>query len=68
MKKKKKKKKKKKLYASDAIANTMQYIYDNLVNGQKLISSILEFYNDFDCADHIDLLNKMGTFGLCGVR
>ena len=52
---------------SDAIINTLQYIYDNLDKGYSVISIFLDFSKAFDCVDHEILLHKLRVYGVRGL-
>jgi len=45
----------------------MQYLYDNLDQGNTVISIFLDISKAFDCLDHDLLLEKMSVYGVDGV-
>ena len=55
----------KKKSTTEAVMDQMRYIYDNLDDGNTVVSLFLDFSKAFDCIDHKLLLHKLF---LCGVR
>ena len=45
----------------------MQYVYDNLDQGNTVISFFVDFSKAFDCVDHDLLPEKMSVCGVDGV-
>ena len=56
-----------KLSTSLVIVDNMQYVYDNLDQGNAAISFFLDFSKAFDCVDHDSLREKMNIYGVAGV-
>ena len=56
----------KNLSTSNAIFDTLRYIYNNLDSGHFVISIILDFAKAFDCVDHKILLQRMSMYGVRG--
>ena len=57
----------KKLSTSDALLDTLQYVYDKLDKGETVVSFFLDFKKAFDCVNQKLLLDKMSAYGLRGV-
>ena len=57
----------KKVSISLPILDTMQYVYDNLDQGNVVISFFLDFSKAFDCVDHNLLFEKMNVYGVDSV-
>ena len=49
---------------TDALLNTLQYVYDNLDKNNTVISLFLDFSKAFDCVDHDILLRKLESYGI----
>ena len=56
----------KNLSTSNAIFDTLRYIYNNLDSGHFVISIILDFAKAFDSVDHKILLQRMSMYGVRG--
>ena len=57
----------KNMSTTNAILNTLQYIYDNLDKGYSVVSIFLDFSKAFDCVYHQILLQKFTVYGMRGV-
>ena len=52
---------------SHAIINKLQFVYDNLDNGDLVLSIFLDFRKAFDCVDHMILISKLSKYGIRGI-
>ena len=52
---------------TDAIIDMTQYIYDNLDCGETVISLFLDLSKAFDTVNHVTLLHKLQSYGICDI-
>ena len=57
----------KNLSTSNAINSMLQYVYDELVRNQIVLSLFLDFRKAFDCVNHKILPKKMKKLGARGI-
>ena len=50
-----------------AVLNHLEYVYDNLDQGNTVVSIFMDFSKAFDCIDHQLLLQKLQCYGIRGI-
>ena len=50
-----------------AVLNHLEYVYDNLDQGNTVVSIFMDFSKAFDCIDHQLLLQKVHCYGIRGI-
>ena len=50
-----------------AVLENLDYVYDNLDQGNTVLSIFMDFSKAFDCIDHRLLLRKLHTYGIRGI-
>ena len=50
-----------------AVLNHLKYVYENLDQGNTVVSIFMDFSKAFDCIDHQLLLQKLHCYGIRGI-
>ena len=50
-----------------AVLNNLDYVYENLDQGNTVVSIFMDFSKAFDCIDHQILLRKLHSYGIRGI-